>query len=406
MLAPVTFDLRIRLGDGRELRAVTGARLEIERRSRRLPERDSFHHDIGSGWASDDFDLDAIPSDEVRGWDLEIGEASAELADAVHAAIAGLLPRDQAAEVAVLAGDLPSNPMPWHAEWVSKVPPALESAGAHWFDVMVPSVNWRQGNAAADPVIHCRHARIVWTEMWCVTIWSARKGAEPSDYRTWGLPDRPPATTPLDPGGAATMAESLRAVLGHLEWSVSSIDIELETWEDHFLQQAATHGGVFVGLDLERLQRHLAALGGGISGNREALRTLIRRSEIQPGFTPELRELVDSHCTRLMKRSANQRAAMRESFNLIAGTASGQQFLLAQERAERDGVFHAVIGIFAAVFIAPGLVISIYGANVGGLPGTDEVSGLWFMLIGAMLVGALSMSLVIAVRRYGSRAKT
>jgi hypothetical protein len=410
MTAESVFDLRMRHGDGTESRVLTGARLEIERRNRMLPAEDTFTHDVlGAGWATGELGSDGL-HDPARGpvqvWDLEIGLSGTDPDAALRLALTGLLPEACVDELIVLAGSLASDPMPWHAEWVPEVPPCLAAQGAAWFDVLVPSVNWRKGDCTAEPVIHHRNARLVWAPTWCVTIWSAQHGGADSEYRTWGLPQRTyPGGDLVRLDGAAAMAEMLRAVVNHIEWSVGMVDVELEAWENHFLDQAATAGGLFVGPDLDRLQRHLAALGGGIALNRDAIRTLVRRSQVQPGFPTGIRTHVDGLCERLMGQSQTQRRAVRESFDLVASATAGQQFRLAQERADRDGAFQAVVGILAAVFVAPGLIAAFYGANVKGLPGTDAVTGLWFMLLGSVTASVLSIGLIFVVRAWSRRRR-
>ncbi|WP_327039632.1 CorA family divalent cation transporter [Micromonospora maris] len=202
------------------------------------------------------------------------------------------------------------------------------------------------------------------------------------------------------------MARVLRAVVRHIEWSVDMVDLELETWENYFLAQAAGDGGLFVGPDFNRLQRHLALLGHGTALNRDAVRTLVRRIEIQPGIPGDVRDLVREKCERFLAQSQAQRRAVRQSFDLIANATSGQQFRLAQERADRDGAFQAIVGILAAVFVAPALIAAFYGANVKGLPGADAREGLWYMLLGSVLAGLISVCLILVVRARSRRPRS
>ncbi|MCZ7423575.1 hypothetical protein O7605_29125 [Verrucosispora sp. WMMA2121] len=406
-MSPVaSCELRITRND-QELRLVTGARAEIDRRNRTIPQADNFRHEVlGAGWISDGVDLAAMVAAGADGWDLEVGESGAGASAGMRLLLADLLPAGAVDELATLADGLCDDPMPWHAEWIPPVPPALAGEGAAWFDVLVPSVNWRQDDAAADPVAHHRHARIIWAPRWCVVVWTGRTGGEGSKYRTWGLPDRRFEGRPSDGGGAERMARVLRAVVRHIEWSVDMVDLELETWENYFLTQAAGDGGLFVGPDFHRLQRHLALLGHGTALNRDAMRTLVRRIEIQPGIPADVRDLVREKCERFLSQSQAQRRAVRQSFDLVANATSGQQFRLAQERADRDGAFQAIVGILAAVFVAPGLIAAFYGANVKGLPGADAREGLWFMLLGSVLAGLISVCLILVVRARSRRPRS
>jgi hypothetical protein len=402
---PAICELRVTRGTD-ELRLVTGARAEIERRNRTIPGADNFQHDVlGSGWITDGVDLTTMLAPGADGWDLEVGEPGAAMTSAMRLILKVLLPAEALDELTTLVDGLGQQPMPWHAEWVPTVSPALAREGASWFDVMAPSVNWRQGDVAADPVAHHRQARIIRATRWCVIVWTSQVGVEGLKYRTWGLPDRSLADGTTGGDGQARMARVLQALLRHIEWSVDMVDLELETWENYFLKQAADAGGLFVGPDLDRLQRHLALLGHGVSLNRDAVRTLVRRKDVQPGIPDGVRDLVEVSCERSLTRSQAQRQAIRQSFDLIANATSGQQFRLAQERADRDGAFQAIVGIMAAVFVAPGLIAAFYGANVKGLPGDEARSGLWYMLLGSVFAGLISIGLVIVVRAQSRRPR-
>lgn len=402
---PAICELRVTRGTD-EMKLVTGARAEIERRNRTIPLADNFEHDVlGSGWITDGVDLTTMLAPGADGWDLEVGEPGGTMSAAMRLILGNLLPVEAIDELTTLADGLEQQPMPWHAEWCPTVSPALAREGASWFDVIAPSVNWRQGDAVADPVVHYRHARIIWAPRWCVVIWTAQVGAEGLQYRTWGLPDRSLANGTTGGNGQARLAQVLQALLRHIEWSVNIVELELETWENYFLEQAAGGGGLFVGPDLDRLQRQLALLGRGISLNRDAVRTLVSRKEFQPGIPENIRNLVEARSERFMSQSQAQRRAVRQSFDLIANATSGQQFRLAQERADRDGAFQAIVGILAAVFLAPGLIAAYYGANVKGLPGVDARSGLWDMLLASVFAGLISVGLIMVVRARSRRPR-
>ena len=88
--------------------------------------------------------------------------------------------------------------------------------------------------------------------------------------------------------------------LRHIEWSVDMIDLELETWETISWSRRRGALGLFVGPDLDRLQRHLALLGHGVSLNRDAVRTLVRRKDVQPGIPDSVRDLIKVSCERFL----------------------------------------------------------------------------------------------------------
>lgn len=401
---PASLDFRVRHRGGHKSRIVTGSRLEIEQRNRRLPAEHNFRNPaLGNGWAWTSMDIGAWRAEEVDAWDLEIAEAGVDLRPALRASAGLLLPTEALNEVVQLAEELPNDFMPWHAEYKPEVPQFLASLGVAWFDVLLPSVNWRCNDNSVDPVVHWRRGRLVWSSTWLVTIWTASDGVSDSRYKTWGLPDRGPEAIRRR-SGVDALTGMLSAVVDHLVWSTSSVDDEMESWENEFLHMASKEGPLFIGPDLGRMQRHLAGLGQGISLNREAARTLVRRVEVQ-GVPTDCAEEVHRRCGKVIDRCEKQRTRLREEFDLLESAMSGQHFRLAQERASRDGSFQAAIGLLAALFVAPGLVAAFYGANVRGLPGLEDESGLWFMALGAGISGVLSLAVIFAVRIWAGRRR-
>ena len=263
MSYPETFELCVRHKTLGELRLLSGYRLDIETQYQRRPRGETLrHHDwLGETLTSPQFDIESLSPQAVYDWDLEIGDVGRRTSFVRNAVLSRLLGEGHGEALTDLASDLANGPMPWHAEWVAPVPPELQALGVAWFDAVVPSVNWRQGDMIAEPVVHFRRVRFIWAATWCITVWGARQGSEKSHYRTWGLPDRwglPTSATGWT--GQDRLARQLECLVGHIEWSVEMVDIELEDWENHFLVEAAS-AGLFQGTDVDRLQRHLAGTG-------------------------------------------------------------------------------------------------------------------------------------------------
>src|ERR1700761_1760286 len=122
MSQPAICELRVTRGPN-AIRLVTGARAEIERRNRRVPEADNFQHDVlGPGWITDGADLTTMLAPGADGWDLEVGEPGTATTKAMRLVLQGLLPAAAVNELTTLADGLEQQPMPWHAEWVPAVP--------------------------------------------------------------------------------------------------------------------------------------------------------------------------------------------------------------------------------------------------------------------------------------------
>lgn len=373
-------DMRVTTRNSVEMRVITGYRLSIERRDKLVAEANTLDHPLlGNGWATEGFSFDALV--DVEEWDLEVADLTPDRRQALEGILARLLPAQAATEAAhLLAGEEPldSRAMPWWATWNEPLPDSLRAAGASgWFDFVVPSLNSRHGDASADPPLSRRIARLLCGDHWMVVGLGPSVGP-PSEFRTWGLPNRsefPGESTHITgTDGAARVARYIRAVLGHVAWSVGNVELELETLENKFFKDAATPGPVFAGPDPDRLHRHLSILGQAISLNREAARTLLRRSEVQAFLPSSIRDEVAERCGDMQRELQAQRGHLRESFDL-------QRAVMERERAQQDQVFQTTIAVLAALFLGPGLVAAIYGANVDGLPGENQATGLVVMFV-------------------------
>lgn len=388
-------------------RSLSGARLEIALRDQQVDQAEVLHHSrFGALWTDGDpEDLIEAAGPALLGWELETGDTGHNgFGQVLVDLLTDVLPSDAVEELIQLGAGVDTDFTPWHVRTSREVPAALQALGCQWLDLLVPSVNWRGDDVEADPAVHYRRVRAVWSESWLISLWSATSGAGSSPHRTWGLPTR--EVIAVDSSvesevGVRGLHRLVEEVVGHLDWAIESTDIELESWQNDFLRRSAIGDVWLDGADLGRLRRHLSEFGVAIGRNREAVRTLARRARMST-FPEPTRQLIDSKCVEMLDSCARQRDMVITGFELVSSAVASNDARLAEEqalethaRSDRDRQFQQTISVFAALFLAPGLVFAFYGTNVD-LP--LDRSGASFAFVLCMACALLFLTLLVINR--------
>lgn len=311
--------------------------------------------------------------------------------------------RDQAA--ALLCTCMPSalarelldvaigEPTPDWADWDPDVPPAVAAAGGKLVDLWVPELDGPQAYFR-------RRLMLAYSDRWVVALYGppidcpGRVRTESS--RDAGMPGHGGAVRhPRVEGddAAARAARHLQRAVGHTEWKIQKTAWkQLEQWENRFMSQAATGTTAHMTGDIAALRRELAHLGGFATVAARCARTIARRAEFSSAIPDVIRDDLKARGDELEAVTNRYRAALRESFHLVASVAAAQQLHLAQRAADNQQIFQIAAAFITGVVLVPGLVAAIYGANVGGLPG-GEGAGLRYMIYGS--VGGAVLTIVI-----------
>lgn len=199
--------------------------------------------------------------------------------------------------------------------------------------------------------------------------------------------------------GHSELARLMQDVLQHHEWAASQLIGRVEEWERCFYRAASAERSMFDGTASERFREDLAAIAEANLELRKVVRDLDRRARLDgllaaPGqHEAGLREEVAERSAALERRTEEVRDSVRDGFALLASAASGAQVELQQG-------FQVAAGLVAGLVLIPGLVLSLYGAAVAGLPGQGEDSGLAYAgAYSAIGAGATIAGLYLAHRR-------
>jgi hypothetical protein len=286
--------------------------------------------------------------------------------------------------------------------------PSLVDLEVHRLDVLVATVWVDRGFEFC-----VRLVRVFWTVDWLLTIWKPAGGelfstfsypvvakwdTESDDARSAALPARRPSHLPGDlpthSCGPEALIRFAYFIARHHEWSVGVTRETLERWQSAFFDQAGDGRGV----DPLDLMAPLSDVGGAIVLMRPALQRL--RSAFEPAPFREhvgLTGAADRDASALHDVSGD----VRDAYAIAASAASLYQAFQAERKTAADRRLQRVASVIAALVLWPGLVATLYGADVIGLPGQGTKDGLVWLGI-ASAVGAL---IILFALHFASRGR-
>jgi hypothetical protein len=224
--------------------------------------------------------------------------------------------------------------------------------------------------------------------------------------------------------GPAQVGRLIQDILQHHEWTRWQVTEHVEAWERRFFG-AARSGTFFEGIDSEPLGVDLDEVHMLVVALRKVNRDLDRRARLNWLPTPavdsgdhrveSLREEIMIRAAAIQQNVDQLNGSLREGWTLLAGAATGKHFDLqrqsnalqmeAQRLQER---FQNAATLITALILVPGLIVSLYGADVYGLPGYEKESGLLYIglyaLIAAATTGGCMRLLELRQRGWALRA--
>lgn len=283
--------------------------------------------------------------------------------------------------------------------------PLLAALNAQRFDIGVATVWADQGFQFC-----IRLVRVFWTQNWLLAIWGppsdglfqtysspAKWDTESAEGRSAALPARRPyhlpEDVPRDIGGPEALIRFACFVLGHHQWSVAIISQTLERWQSAFFEAAGDGRGP----DPLTLMAPLSDAGRSIVLMRPPLQRLSTILRFPPFVEyGALTAAADSNSGALQDASSE----VRDAYALAASGASIYQALQAERKTAADRRLQRVASVLAAFVLWPGLVATLYGADIRGLPGQGTRHGLFVLAI-LSAVGALITLLALLVTLRG-----
>ncbi len=206
------------------------------------------------------------------------------------------------------------------------------------------------------------------------------------------------------------------------EAAQSNIATWLELWESAFAQASqlptdATGVDLDPALQIETetlksVRRVLGEFRKRIQAQDSSRHSAIDRKWL-PGVTiagaeDEMRSFIAQATTRVDAAAQSLRGAtelltmsqVREQLQLARRAQMEAEAARVEAKREQANTerFQQVLTVLGAILLGPGLVAAIYGANVD-LPGRDRLAGTVILIVGMVVVSALSLVLVRVVQR-------
>lgn len=312
-------------------------------------------------------------------------------------------PDDLAALVRVVAGQdtdavlaaLDAAPVPVNANRRIEVTGRLRGA----VDLTVPTLPSRRDDRDLPLAFGHRRLRLVAGRSWHVAAWGPLEGPWSPHVVRWphfGVPSR---TDGWRAGRFAEHSAPVSRLAGfmadlceHIEYQLGTWTVEQELWEQGLFASLASGPTTFEGLQLAPLRQELGRLAEFLALLRRAQRGLVRRPDVDPLLSsPSVKTVCKSTAARLDARIDARRDRVRGAFALLADVAAGEQAELAErQRAATERLQH-IVTVVTTVFLAPALIVSIYGANVRELSydARGDLLTLTALMAGASVVTTL-----------------
>jgi len=260
---------------------------------------------------------------------------------------------------------------------------------------------------------------IVWHAITEQEHWDPARPAQNDRIHPIALPEcrrRHGQLTAIDGlSGADETGRLVQDMMQHHDWTEWQLTQRVEQWERQFF--ALARNGAFdahldarhLGVALDEIHRLLVLL-------RRIDRDIARRARLgwlpQPQATPiedgvaSLGAEVRARSARMERRLDHLNTSLREGWTLLSSAAAGARLQFDRETSERTQGFQNAAGLVAALVLVPGLVLSLYGAEVEGLPGMGKPFGLVAMLAYAFVGATATFSTLraMAYRRRGVAA--
>lgn len=193
-------------------------------------------------------------------------------------------------------------------------------------------------------------------------------------------------------GGLNESARLIQDIMRHNEWGIGQVVDRVTDWQRRYFQEVVSKGLSAGNHEIDLLGRDLAAISGALGEARQCVRDLALRLEhgqviCEDGTREELMAECDDRATQMLAEVDNAISETRECFGLLAGGFASRQ-------VDQQHSFQVAVSAIASLVLIPGLILSLYGANVDGLPGSREPLGL--LVIGASsLIGCFATAAVL-----------
>jgi len=226
-------------------------------------------------------------------------------------------------------------------------------------------------------------------------------GADPEDMvslRIWIDPDRMISVrqrqviaarevlTELEHGnGPKDLAELLTRLIEHLADGIAVFVDDIEERMEKHEADVETGESTNIRSDVSAIRRQLATVRRFLAPQRDALDALYRLGK----------SFLDENKLYLVREQSDRITRYVEDLDLVRERAMVVQEELFNRISQEQNARTYVLSIVAAIFLPITFISGVFGMNVAGLPGVEDISSFW-IVSGVML--AISVAILIGLR--------
>jgi len=141
--------------------------------------------------------------------------------------------------------------------------------------------------------------------------------------------------------------------------------------------------------EVSAVRRQVAAVRRYLTPQREALEALHRLAE----------ETLDEDQLYLVREQSDRITRYVEDLDLVRERALVAQEELLNRIAEEQNARTYLLSVVAAVFLPISFLTGMFGMNVGGMPGLEDVDAFW-IVVGIMLAIAMGILIWLRLKRW------
>ncbi len=185
--------------------------------------------------------------------------------------------------------------------------------------------------------------------------------------------------------GPRTIAELLTRLIERLADGIAVFVDDIESRMEQFETDVETGEAAEIRSDVSAVRRQLAAVRRFLAPQREALDALMRHA----GETLSQDQLY------LVREQSDRITRYVEDLDLVRERAIVIQEELMNRISQEQNARTYLLSIVAAVFLPITFISGVFGMNVAGLPGLEDINSFWAV---AGLMTAISVGIIIWLR--------
>ena len=192
--------------------------------------------------------------------------------------------------------------------------------------------------------------------------------------------------TELENGkGPKDLAELLTSLIEHLADGIAVFVDDIEERMERHEEEVETTEPQNIRSDVSAIRRQLATVRRFLAPQRDALDSLFRQGK----------QFLDEDKLYLVREQSDRITRYVEDLDLVRERALVVQEELFNRISQEQNARTYVLSIVAAIFLPITFISGVFGMNVAGLPGLQDIDSFW-IVSGVMLV--ISIAILIGLR--------